>query len=133
MRFCVVSRIARADAPTDMRTLGNPSLLMLLTSAIAACSGSGEVFQSDAGGGHDAAVPGDANSTADASVSGNAFPGVPDAQADAPSDAATDAGDAGCPPSWTSDFDGGCVPITVRRPFLVGASMRVALAVRSDD
>jgi hypothetical protein len=36
--------------------------------------------------------------------------------------------DAGCPPGQQQIDDGGCVPISVRRPFLVGASLRTATA-----
>jgi len=105
---------------------GNASLLLLLTSAIASCGGEGTVLQStDAGSqGQDAA--------------GGANEAGSDARADAPSDdsgdAATDASsDAGCPAGSVPDNDGGCVAVTVRRPFLVGSSMRAAAAVERRD
>lgn len=68
-----------------------------------------------------------------------------DAGVDAPSDALTDvvldampeaavdAGSEACPPGWPPDGDGGCLPPSVRRPFLVGSAMRKAGAERRED
>lgn len=66
-----------------------------------------------------------------------------DAPADGPSEAsAQDAGpeaapdaafEAGCDAGTSPGPDGGCVPISARRPFLVGSSMRSAAARRGRD
>jgi hypothetical protein len=83
------------------------SLLTVLTSAIAACGSTEQVPT----GGADASQDGDA-ALADA--------------ADGSAGDANVAADSGCPVGSRSDGDGGCFPITVRRPFLVGSSLRTA-------
>jgi hypothetical protein len=99
-----------------MRPATSRSLLVLVTSAIAACGSTGTVSQNlDAS----ADAPADA-AKADAST---------DAVAEGAADAATDA----CPIGTAPDGDGGCISLTVRRPFLIGASMRSATTIARSD
>jgi hypothetical protein len=132
-----VSRSACADAPSTMATfrrafaVGNGSLLLVLTSAIASCGGSDTVLQSSDGGDRDApsASDGAGDGASDAAGDAVSFDSG-DAAADASSEAA---GDSGCEAGTMPGADGGCVPVTVRRPFLVGSSMRAASAVERAD
>jgi hypothetical protein len=104
---------------------GNAHLLAALTMAIAAC-GTSETT-TGGGGGADAATDGSSSGASDA---------APDqlAQDGATSDgAASDAGSDACPPGSAPDGDGGCLPLTVRRPFLVGSHLRAAEAVARSD
>lgn len=102
----------------------NRALVIILTSAISACgtgAGTSVAELPDAaldGGGGDAA--------ADALI-------PPDSGADASDPSTMDASvDSGCTDGRT-DGDGGCLPPTVRRPFLVGAGLRSAeWSVRDD-
>jgi hypothetical protein len=107
--------------------VGNGSLLLLLTSAIASCGSTDTVLQSSDGGDRDGPIASDGASDAAGDVisfdSG-------DASDDAPSEAA---GDSGCEAGTMPGADGGCVPVTVRRPFLVGSSMRAAAAMDRAD
>jgi hypothetical protein len=92
----------------------NRSLLVLLTSAIA-CGGLAPV--SDAGG-----PDGATDATiGDASGQDVVFIDPDGSTMDAPADTGVD----GCPSGWTP-YDGGCYPPSPRRPFLVGASLRMA-------
>jgi hypothetical protein len=92
----------------------NVSIAALLTSAMAGCGSSGTTSTSNKK---------DAQADA-ARDAGN----QPDAKSDAPNDAPSE-----CPPGWTPEPGGGCTPPSVRRPFLVGASMRSASALERDD
>jgi hypothetical protein len=98
------------------------SLLTLLTSAIAAC---GETRPESP----DATTDGAAEaSSRDGGGSTNDGSPIPDDSGGSATEAGgDDAADSGCPQGWTP-FDGGCTPITVRRPFLVGSSLRAAVA-----
>jgi hypothetical protein len=86
-------------------------------------------------GGDSSPSPADASAAADGKT-GDAAAQTDAAQSDATqndaaqNDAAQgdDAADAGCPPHTEPNDDGGCVPITVRRPFLVGSSLRASVA-----
>ncbi len=100
----------------------NRALLMLLGSAISACGAGTTTSPIDQPG---AAL----DASADTSTTEG---GTSDTDASAAP--ATDAGDAdsGCPNS-RPDGDGGCLPPTIRRPFLVGASLRAAEASERDD
>lgn len=99
---------------------GNAHLLALLTAAIAACG----TDITTTGGSSDAGL--DAAAASDASD---------DAPLEAASDSATpsDAGGDACPPGTAPDGDGGCLPLTVRRPFLIGSSLRLADAAPGSD
>jgi hypothetical protein len=95
------------------------SLLTMLTSAIAGCGG-----DSSPTPGVDASLDGTAMSDGAALTDGAA---TTDA---AGADAAQ--ADAGCP-RGTQPSDGGCIPLTVRRPFLVGSSLRASVASARAD
>lgn len=97
------------------RPLGNRSLLLLLSSAIAAACGSAATVGQTTDAGGDASVDASADASTEASTDAGFLDALPDS-----SDANPDA----CPPGYAADGDGGCLPLTVRRPFLVGASMR---------
>ncbi len=99
----------------------NRALLMLLCSAISACSGGTTTSSIEPGATLDGSA--DASSTEGGT-----------SELDASMALATDAGDtdSGCPNS-RPDGDGGCLPPSVRRPFLVGASLRAAEASERDD
>ena len=107
------------------RLLGNGSLLVLLSSAIAAaCGDGGTVLQTtDAGG--DSSLDAAADSSTEAGKDASFTDALTEASADADPDA--------CPPGFGPDGDGGCVSLTVRRPFLVGASMRSSLSSTRSD
>lgn len=96
---------------------GNAHLLALLTAAIAAC-GTDITTTSNL---PDAAAV-DAASSADAATDAPL-------EASLPSDAGADA----CPPGTQPDGDGGCLSLTVRRPFLIGSSLRLAEAAHGGD
>ena len=107
------------------RLLGNGSLLVLLSSAIAAACGDGGTVLQTIDGGRDSSLDAPADSRTEAGKDGSLVDALTEASADADPDA--------CPPGFGPDGDGGCVPLTVRRPFLVGASMRSSLSsLRSD-
>ena len=128
-----------------MRTLGNAPLLLLLTSAIASCSDSSVLLRAEDDSGSEAGLSTDA--TADVAPPGHdaatrddagdgavtaADTGALDTGGDAVVDA--QAGDGGCPPGYNpSGPDGGCTPTTIRRPFLVGSSLRSAPSVARGD
>jgi hypothetical protein len=116
------------------RSLGNASLLALLTSAVASCGDSATVLQSLDSGGGDTTMAMDSalgrDSAADSSAEGDARADsnlLPDGPPD------TSPFDSGCEAGFMSNGDGGCQPISVRRPFLVGSSMRSAEAVARSD
>lgn len=98
-----------------MRHATSRSLLVLITSAVAACGSTGTVNQ---------------NIDASADSSGDA---KSDASADAVAEGAADAASDACPPGTVPDGDGGCVSLTVRRPFLIGTSIRSATTTARDD
>lgn len=149
------------------RPFGNASLLVLLSSAIAACGDTGTTTDSSDGGASDG--PSDSRSSSDSGISDSPFTdGAVDAATDAPPctvsadcrtfsdycggcacdvlavgapDPTCDAGTVSClvdpcqGKMATCDATHQCVltPPTVRRPFLVGSSMRSATAVARDD
>jgi hypothetical protein len=121
------------------RSLGNASLLALLTSALASCGDSATVLQSLDSGGGDATVATDGDLRPDLGADSHTLGDAPMdsfAHADAPhADASEDTSpaDSGCPPGDMPVGDGGCEPLTIRRPFLVGSSMRSADAVARPD
>lgn len=105
------------------RPISTKSLLLLLSSAIAACGDGGTVLQTvdaTADGAKDAR-PKDANGdTSIADGSEDVTAEVSDASSDACNDA--------------TDADGGCPPdLTVRRPFLIGHTMRASTARSRED
>jgi hypothetical protein len=123
----------------SMLSRGNAPLLFLITSAMAACSSSTTTSDlGDAGTHADASADANANASADANADANANADA-DANETADADVAFDASpypDGGCPPGYYQpDPDGGCVmtPPSIRRPFLVGASMRSSVATRRRD
>jgi hypothetical protein len=97
-----------------MDVKANRSLFVLLASAIS-CGGTAP--STDAGG------PSDAKSdvTADGSMTLDEGGFIDGSSQDTGTEP-----DGGCPSGWFSDGDGGCVPPSPRRPFLVGASLRMA-------
>lgn len=103
----------------------NAHLLALLTAAIAACgtdittSSGGPDASADAAGATDASADGAADAADAAALQDGS----------SPSDAGADA----CPPGTQPDGDGGCIALTVRRPFLIGASLRLADAAPRAD
>lgn len=99
-----------------MRQATSRSLLVLITSAIAACGSTGTVNQN-------------LDASADASADASKADASTDAVAEGAADAATDA----CPPGTVPDGDGGCISLTVRRPFLIGSSMRSATTIARAD
>jgi hypothetical protein len=95
---------------------------MLLTSAIVACGASGTVLESVDGGGDSGSnvTPGFGDASLDGAIADGA---------DERHDACLAADvDGGCCPGYMPDHDGGCFPASIRRPFLVGSSMRSAVA-----
>jgi hypothetical protein len=104
-------------------TPGNASLLLLLTSAIAACGASGTVLESTDGGGDSGSnvTPGSGDASADGAIAD----GTDERYVNA---CLTADGDGGCCPGYLPDNDGGCYSASIRRPFLVGSSMRSAVA-----
>jgi hypothetical protein len=100
------------------------SLLALVSSAMSACGGSG---QTTARAEEDAA----ADSALDAPADG---PGRDAVALDVETaDARDAAAQDGCSAAMTMLPDGACTPISVRRPFLVGASLRSAVACARRD
>jgi hypothetical protein len=102
--------------------LGNASLLVLLTAAIAACGSTGTNATGSGGGTSTTTTPGSGGAGGSASASSSA------------SSSSSGAGGHGGAATSTSSTGGagGGLP-TPRRPFLVGASLRSARAVPSDD
>jgi hypothetical protein len=98
-----------------MRTATLASILTLLTSTISACGSDSQQTGSSASS--DAST--DAASDASSADSGVADTGT--------------YVDSGCGPGGLPDGDGGCLPPTIRRPFLVGSSLRSARATRRAD
>jgi hypothetical protein len=106
------------------RPLGNASLFLLLSSAIAACGGTTSGPAVDAGQKEAAAAEG-ADSGSSSEDAGNDGARLGTGTEDA-------SFDSGCPGS-VPDGDGGCLPISIRRPFLVGSSLRAATASHRAD
>ena len=108
------------NGPWDMRQMTTLATLLTLVSAAMAACGSSHQTPTEAG---DAAsdASGDEPLASDAAIvvaiasDGAVVDGPP-------------VTDAGCEAGMMLGPDGGCMPISVRRPFLIGASMRSAVA-----